>query len=52
VLVYVLRRLVRTDSPSACAAVNWKLYESATALYVSVIKRTCNRDANKSDHPN
>jgi hypothetical protein len=26
--------------------------ESATALYLSVIKRTCNQGANQSNHPN
>jgi hypothetical protein len=43
---------VKTDSPSVCAAVNWKLCKSATALYLSVVKRTCNQGANKSNHPN
>jgi hypothetical protein len=57
VLVPVLRsvarrRLVKTDNPSACATVNCKLYKSAIALYLRVIKRTCNRGANKSNHPN
>jgi hypothetical protein len=36
------RRLVKTENPSACAAVNWKLCKSAIALYLNVIKRTCN----------
>jgi hypothetical protein len=46
------RRLVKTDNPSACATVNWKLCKSAIALYLSVIKRTCNQEANKANHPN
>jgi hypothetical protein len=43
---------VETENPSACAAVNWKVYKSVIVLYLSVIKRTCNQDANKSNHPN
>jgi hypothetical protein len=46
------RRLVKTGNPSACAAVNWKVCRSAIAVYLSVIKRTGNQDANKSNHPN
>jgi hypothetical protein len=34
---------VKNESPSTCATVNWKVCESAIALYLSVIKRTCNR---------
>jgi hypothetical protein len=56
VLVSVLRsvarrRLVETENPSACETVGWKVCKSAIALYLSVIKRTCNRSANKSNHP-
>jgi hypothetical protein len=43
---------VETENPSACAAVDWKLCKSAAALYLSVIKRTCNTGANKSNYPN
>jgi hypothetical protein len=43
---------VKTENPSACATVNCKLCKSAIALYLSVIKSTCNRSADKSDHPN
>jgi hypothetical protein len=46
------RRLVETEKPSACETVNCKLCKSAIALYLSVIKRTCNRNAKKSNHPN
>jgi hypothetical protein len=31
---------------------NWELRKSAIALYLSVIKRTSNQGANKSNHPN
>jgi hypothetical protein len=43
---------VKTDSPSACATVNWKVCKSAIALYLSVIKRTYNQGDNKLNHPN
>jgi hypothetical protein len=46
---------METENPSACAAVNWKVCKSGLAvycLYLSVIKRVCNRSANKSSHPN
>jgi hypothetical protein len=50
---------VKTGNPSVCvcvcvcATVNWEvLCKSAITLYLSVIKRTCNQGANKSDHPN
>jgi hypothetical protein len=43
---------VKTENPSASATVNWKMCKSAIALYLSVIKRTCNEGANKFDHPN
>jgi hypothetical protein len=46
------RRLMKTDNPSACAVVNWKVYKSVIALYLRMIKRICNRNANKSNHPN
>jgi hypothetical protein len=57
VLISVLRsvarrRLLKTENPSACATVNWKVCKSAIALYLSVIKRTCNRSSNKSNQPN
>jgi hypothetical protein len=56
VLVSVLgsvarRRLVKTESPSACATVNGKLCKSAIELYLNVIKRTCNQGAKKCNHP-
>jgi hypothetical protein len=44
------RRVLKTEDPSACATVNWKLCKTAIALYLSVIKRTCNQGANKSNH--
>jgi hypothetical protein len=55
VLISVLRSiarrlLVKTENPSACATLNWKVCKSAIALYLSVIKRTCNQGANKSNH--
>jgi hypothetical protein len=34
---------VKMDNLSACAMVNWKVCKSAIALYLSVIKRTCNQ---------
>jgi hypothetical protein len=43
---------VKTENPSACATVSCKLCKSAIALYLSVIKRTCNKVDNKSNHPN
>jgi hypothetical protein len=43
---------VKTGNSSACATVNWKVCKSAIALYLSVIKGTCNQGANKSNHPN
>jgi hypothetical protein len=43
---------VETENPSACVTVDWKVCKSAIALYLSVIKRTCNQGANKSNHPN
>jgi hypothetical protein len=42
---------MKTDNPSACARVNCKVCKSAIELCLSVIKRTCNRSANKSNHP-
>jgi hypothetical protein len=42
---------VKTENPSACATVNWKVCKSATALYLSVTERICNQGANKSNHP-
>jgi hypothetical protein len=43
---------VETENPSACGAVNWKVCKSGIVLYLSVIERTCNQCANKSNHPN
>jgi hypothetical protein len=43
---------VKTENPSECAAVDSKVCKSAIALYLSVIKGTCNQRANKSNHPN
>jgi hypothetical protein len=43
---------VETENPSAPATVNGKLCKSAIVLYLSVIKRTCNQGANKSNHLN
>jgi hypothetical protein len=43
---------MKTDNPSTYATVNWKLCKSAIAMSLSVIKRTCNQGANKSNHPN
>jgi hypothetical protein len=42
---------VKTGNPSACVTVNWKMCKSVIALYLSVIKRTCNQGANKTNHP-
>jgi hypothetical protein len=43
---------VDAKNSNACATVNWKVCKSAIALYLSVIKKTCNGIANKSKHPN
>jgi hypothetical protein len=43
---------VKTNNPSVCATVNWKVRKSEIALYLNVIKRTCNQGANKFNHPN
>jgi hypothetical protein len=43
---------VKTGNPSACATVNLKVCKLAIALYLNVIKGTCNRGASKSNHPN
>jgi hypothetical protein len=43
---------MKTENPSACATVNWEMCKSAIALYLIVIKRTCNQGANKSNRPN
>jgi hypothetical protein len=50
--VIARRRLVKTENPSACAAVDGILCKSAIALYLSVITRTCNQGANKSNNLN
>jgi hypothetical protein len=43
---------VENENPSACATVDWKVSKSAIAVYLSVIERTCNKDANISNHLN
>jgi hypothetical protein len=43
---------MKPENPSACATVTWNLCKSEIALCNSVIKRTCNQGANKSNHPN
>jgi hypothetical protein len=46
---------VKTGNPSACVTVNWKVCKSGIALYclyLNVIKRDCNQNSNKSNHPN
>jgi hypothetical protein len=43
---------VETENPSACVTVNYKVCKSAIALYLTVIKRTCNPGVNKTNHPN
>jgi hypothetical protein len=43
------RRVVETENPSACATVGYKVCKSATATYLSVIKRGC---VTESNHPN
>jgi hypothetical protein len=45
---------VEPGNSGACAAVNWKVFKSAIALYclyLNVIKRDCNQSANKSNLP-
>jgi hypothetical protein len=44
-------RQVKTDNPSTCVTVNWKVCKPAKAMYLSVIKRTCGQGANISNHP-
>jgi hypothetical protein len=46
------RRLVETGNRSVCATVNCKSWRATIALYLHVIKRTCNQGANESNHPN
>jgi hypothetical protein len=43
---------VNTENPSAFATVNCKVCKAAIALCLSVINRTCNQGANKSNHAN
>jgi hypothetical protein len=46
---------VKTGNLSMCATVNWKVCKSVIVLYdlyLSVIERTCNQGANKSNHLN
>jgi hypothetical protein len=43
---------VKMNNPSECATVNRKVSKSARALYLSLIKRTFNQGANKSNLPN
>jgi hypothetical protein len=42
---------VKTDNPSALTVVKRKVCNSVIALYLSVIKKTCNQGANKSNQP-
>jgi hypothetical protein len=34
-----MKRLVKTGNPSACVTVKWRLFKSAIALYLSMIKK-------------
>jgi hypothetical protein len=34
---------MKIENPSATATVNWKVCKSVIALYLSVIKKCCNR---------
>jgi hypothetical protein len=43
---------VEAKDTSVCVTVNCKLWKLKTVLYLNVIKRTCNRSANKSNHSN
>jgi hypothetical protein len=43
---------VKTGNPSVSATANWNVCKSAIALYLSVVKRTCNQGANKYNIPN
>jgi hypothetical protein len=43
---------VKTENSNACATVNWKLCKSPIRAVLIVIKRNCNRSANKSSHQN
>jgi hypothetical protein len=57
VLVSVLRsvarrRLVKTGNPSVCATVNWKVCKSVIALYLSVVKKSCNQGGSEPNRPN
>jgi hypothetical protein len=45
------RRLVESENPSVCSGELESVYRSESVV-LSVIKRTCNRSANKSKHPN
>jgi hypothetical protein len=42
----------RETSSALRRTVNWKVCKSPIALYLSVIKKTGNQDAIKSNHPN
>jgi hypothetical protein len=50
--IHCQETIVKIGNPRACATVDWKVCKSATSLNLSVIKITCNQDANKSNHPN
>jgi hypothetical protein len=43
---------VKTENPSVRATVDYEVCKSATALYLSIIKISCNQSVNKSNHPN
>jgi hypothetical protein len=43
---------MKRENPCACATVKWKVHISAIAMYLSVIKITCNQGSNKSNHLN
>jgi hypothetical protein len=43
---------VETGNSSACATVHSNVCKSAIVLHLSVIKRDCNRSANKFNHRN
>jgi hypothetical protein len=45
------RRLLKTENPCACNG-ELEIVQINDSVYLSKIKRTCNRSANKSNHPN
>jgi hypothetical protein len=42
---------VKAGNPRLTSTVNWEICILPIALYLSVIKRTCNQGTNKSNHP-